>query len=119
VYGELNAKVAVILGPEEGSLRDGVISASEGRWTILEPASLLELAAVLSTADVVIGNDTGPIHLAAAVGTPIILLMQAAAPDRYLPLAERLTVHRGGELDDISVDDVFASVKNTLSLNEK
>jgi ADP-heptose:LPS heptosyltransferase len=47
---------------------------------------LVELAAVLREVDVLVTGDTGPMHLAAAVGTPVVALFGPSNPDRYGPL---------------------------------
>lgn len=55
---------------------------------------LLELAGVLSTLDVFVGSDTGPMHLAAAVGTPVVALFGPADPRRYGPRGDRERILR-------------------------
>ena len=52
---------------------------------------LLELAALLTKVDLLITGDTGPMHLAAAVGTPVVAVFGPSDPARYAP-AER--IHR-------------------------
>uniref|UniRef100_UPI0028EB6D5A glycosyltransferase family 9 protein n=1 Tax=uncultured Cellulomonas sp. TaxID=189682 RepID=UPI0028EB6D5A len=48
--------------------------------------SLAELAAVLAGADAVVVGNTGPAHLAAAVGTPVVSLFSPVVPaDRWAP----------------------------------
>lgn len=47
--------------------------------------NLLELAALLQQSDIMVTNDTGPMHLAAAVGTPVIALFGPGKPSRYGP----------------------------------
>lgn len=42
------------------------------RLNLCGETSLAELAAVLAAADLVVGNDTGPLHLAAALGRPVV-----------------------------------------------
>lgn len=49
--------------------------------------TLVELAAVLATLDVFVTSDTGPMHLASAVGTPVVALFGPADPRRYGPRA--------------------------------
>jgi heptosyltransferase-1 len=51
-----------------------------GEW------DLLTLAAALSRMDLVITGDTGPMHLAAAVGTPVVAVFGPSDPRRYAPL---------------------------------
>jgi lipopolysaccharide heptosyltransferase II len=47
--------------------------------------SLKTLAALYETADAVVSTDTGPMHLAAAVGTPVVALFGPTAPWRTGP----------------------------------
>jgi ADP-heptose:LPS heptosyltransferase len=47
---------------------------------------------VLARADVLLTCDTGPMHIGAAVGTPLVVLSGAADPDRTGPLTETSTV---------------------------
>lgn len=57
--------------------------------------TLKELLALLSVADLVIGPDSGPLHMATAAGTPVIGLYATSNPDRTGPyLSRHLTVNR-------------------------
>ncbi len=47
--------------------------------------NLKELTALLAKADLVVGGDTGPIHIAAAVGTPTVSIFRATDPSRNAP----------------------------------
>jgi len=51
--------------------------------------SLRELAAICSRAQVFVGNDSGPAHLAAAVGIPVVVLSGADDPKETSPIASR------------------------------
>jgi ADP-heptose:LPS heptosyltransferase len=46
---------------------------------------LLTVAAILERLDLLITGDTGPMHLAAAVGTPIVAVFGPSDPRRYAP----------------------------------
>ena len=48
--------------------------------------TLTQLASILQTCNVFIGNDSGPMHLAAAVGTPTIGLYGPGDPTRFAPI---------------------------------
>ena len=50
---------------------------------------LVDLAAVLARIQVLMTGDTGPMHLAAAVGTPVVGIFGPTDPARYAPLVDR------------------------------
>ena len=55
-------------------------------------APLVDLAAVLARLSLLVSADTGPMHLAAAVGTPVVGIFGPSDPVRYAPLAPRAAV---------------------------
>ena len=57
--------------------------------------SLKQLAALLAAADLVICPDSGPAHMATALGTPVIGLYATSNPDRTGPyLSKKYTINR-------------------------
>ena len=69
-----------------------------GNRPVVDAAGELDLpatAAILARLDVLITGDTGPMHLAAAVGTPVVALFGPSDPRRYGPLADQQRVLRG------------------------
>ena len=64
--------------------------------------SIREVAAILSRARCFIGNDSGPAHLAAAVGTPLVVLSGADDPGATSPMATEKRLIYMDELDCIS-----------------
>ncbi|MFZ1081178.1 MAG: glycosyltransferase family 9 protein [Candidatus Kryptoniota bacterium] len=88
--------------------------------------SLLEFIALLSEADAFISNSTGPIHLAAAVGTPVIGIYpnkEPMTPIRWAPLTDRkviLTPNDGSDnLALITINDVIESTRKFISVNSR
>jgi lipopolysaccharide heptosyltransferase I len=65
---------AVILwgGQRERNWAEKISQASAGSAMLCPPTSLIELAAILKRAKLMVAGDTGPLHLAAAVGTPCV-----------------------------------------------
>lgn len=55
---------------------------------------LVQLAAVLQRLDLFLGCDSGPMHLAAAVGTPVVAVFGPSSPARWGPLGSRAEVVR-------------------------
>lgn len=56
--------------------------------------SLLDLAAMLERLDLFITGDTGPMHVAAAVGTPVVAVFGPSDPRRYAPAGARNRIVR-------------------------
>ena len=86
-----NVRVGLIGGPMDIPLADKVVDrvADDTRAGLINWAgklSIKELGAVLERADVLVTGDTGPMHIAAAVGTPIVALFGPADPDRTGPV---------------------------------
>jgi len=66
-----------------------------GVESLVGRSSLPQLAALISAADLVICPDSGPAHMATAVGTPVIGLYATSNPERTGPYVSRdLTVNR-------------------------
>ena len=88
--------------------------------------TLRETAAVLAAMDLYVGVDTGPTHLAGALGIPMVALYHAAYPGRYLaprqnPLCRVIehprmgaTDARQASMDEISVEQVWSVAKSLL-----
>jgi len=76
---------------------------------------LYQLACWLATARIYIGNDSGPTHLAAAVGTPVVALFGPSDPAVWAPRGPHVTIAAAAALDAITVDRVASLVQNTLT----
>jgi lipopolysaccharide heptosyltransferase II len=66
---------------EEAGLAASIRAATEApSWSLAGRLSLPELAALLSEARLLVAGNTGPVHLAAAVGTPVVDLYALTNP---------------------------------------
>ena len=77
----------VLWGPGEEELARSVVAASGGGAVTAPPTSVADLVAFARAASLVVSGDTGPLHLAAAVGTPIVGLFGPTDPARNGPFA--------------------------------
>lgn len=64
--------LVVWAGQAEMEIARQIVAGSQGHAQLATKTSLLELAALGRRAKVFLGSDTGPLHLAAAVGTPCV-----------------------------------------------
>lgn len=73
-----------------------VIDAMNEKSTDLSgKLTLGELIALLKTSSLFLGNDSGPMHLSALIGTPTIALFGSADENRWAPIGKRCIVMRG------------------------
>jgi ADP-heptose:LPS heptosyltransferase len=76
------------IGPGEESLREEFLTKNPSSPPVTFPLTLRQLVALLKRAKVFVSGDTGPLHLAAAVGTPVVALFGPTDPARNGPYAK-------------------------------
>lgn len=85
----------VAYGPGEEPLARAVAAASRGAAGVVEAAPLPFLAALVRGSRLVLGGDTGPLHLAHALGAPVLCVMGPTDPRRNGPYgAPERALHR-------------------------
>ena len=75
----------VTWGPAERDLAASVVSASSGTAEPAPPTEVADLAALMRDAAVVVSGDTGPLHIGAAMGAPLVGLYGPTWPQRNGP----------------------------------
>ena len=130
LWSECGLTTFVTYGPGEEALARAV--ASKARSGAVQPlaSTLKQFVALTRRAALFVGGDTGPLHLAAAVGTPIVGLYGPTSPERNGPFDPRdITVgrdlwcraecHRRScwhwECMDTPVDDVKRAISKRLA----
>jgi len=86
---EFGMNSIITFGPTEEHLAAAVAEASRSRAARALPATLKQFTALSRRARLFIGGDTGPLHLAAASGTPIVGLYGPTSPARNGPFDHR------------------------------
>ena len=85
----------VLWGPGEEALADQVVEASGGAARRAPATRLPDLVEICRAASLMVSGDTGPLHIAAAVGTPIVSLFGPTDPVRNGPwLADDIALSR-------------------------
>jgi len=127
---ECAARVLVTYGPGENVLAEAVVSASRGSATLCPPLpSIRTLGALITKAAIFVAADTGTLHLAACLGTPVVGLYGPKDPTIYAPYGSPSRVLRGEVpcspcskracsdpicMRAISVDATFSACKELL-----
>jgi 3-deoxy-D-manno-octulosonic-acid transferase/heptosyltransferase-1 len=128
IYRELG--IAVILtGGEAGPLERIKSRMKTAAINLGGRTTLRELASLYKEASLVITTDSGPMHLAAAVGTPVVAIFGPTDPSRTGPYGPGHRIIRRGIscspcflkhckdprcMTEITVEDVFSAVKEVL-----
>ena len=84
---------------------------------ILDRLTIPQLAATQARLAVFISNDTGPMHIAVAVGTPVVALLDRPTPNSFVPIEDHHRVMYGQTIKEITTDDVYAVARELLTLN--
>ena len=121
----------VLWGPGEAPLAHAVVEASEGAATVAPPTTVVDLLALSRAASLMVSGDTGPLHIAAAAGTPIVAIFGPTDPQRNGPLSpDDIAVSRYATcgchynrrcrqsawcLTDVSAAEVIAAIQQRLS----
>lgn len=79
-------RVAIVIGPSEVELGRLVARRARHRIPVLgDDKNTAELAAMFACGNLLVGNDSGPAHLAAAVGTRVLVIFGPTDPGRTRP----------------------------------
>jgi len=108
-------RVLVFLGPEELAIVKDIRRLFAPSIVILDQLTIPQLAAAQARLAAFVSNDTGPMQIASAVGTPVVLLLDKRAPESYLPQGERHRVIYNSLISDITVDEVYAATRSILA----
>ena len=87
-------RVAVVAGPKDIALAQNVIKHMRNpAINLAGRISVSQLASVLKRCQLFISNDSGPVHIASAIGTPVISIFgrsqKGLSPKRWGPLGEK------------------------------
>lgn len=121
----------VLWGPGEERLATAVVDASRGAAQLSPPTTIVDLFAIARGARLIVSGDTGPLHVAAAVGTPVVALFGPTRAERNGPwspddvsisrthmcacIYERRCRRQVPCIDDISVADVVRAIEQRVS----
>jgi len=128
-------KSVVLWGPGEQELGEAVVAGAGGAAVLSPETSIADVVALARGARLMVSGDTGPTHIGAAVGTPIVGLYGPTRPERNGPwLPEDVTLSRADVCEchhlrrcrrermcllDIEVDEVLNAVERRLAAGRR
>jgi ADP-heptose:LPS heptosyltransferase len=126
--GARREQILLTGSPSEEPMIEGILQSAGAQRARYLPTTLVQFIALARRARLFIGGGTGPLHLAAAVGTPIVGIYGPTDPVRNGPFAaDDIALSNCGPIDHtrrgthpaylsgISVDSVVAAVERRLA----
>ena len=110
-------RVIVFAGPEERELVPRMRSVFPARTIFFDRLTIPQLASAQARLTLFISNDTGPAHIAAAVGTPVVVVMDRSEPNSYMPIGEQNRFVGGPLITNIPVADVYRAAHELIVAN--
>ncbi|RUW62288.1 glycosyltransferase family 9 protein [Mesorhizobium sp. M7A.F.Ca.US.008.03.1.1] len=87
IAGETGLDVVLVGGPDEREIAERIVArTAPSVVNLVGDLSLESLLAVLKQARLFLGNESGPMHMAAAAGTPVVGLFGLTEPSRWGPV---------------------------------
>ncbi|MBO0798688.1 MAG: glycosyltransferase family 9 protein, partial [Blastocatellia bacterium] len=112
------ARVIVFAGPaERGMARKLVAELPAKRAIAYESQKITEFASAAARLSLLVANHSGPAHVAAATGTPVVVVSVSSGPSSHDLLGARQEHIRGSHADLISEEAVYEAACRLLKMN--
>jgi ADP-heptose:LPS heptosyltransferase len=110
-------RVVVFAGPEERGMISHMRTLFPPTTIFFDRLTIPQLVSVQARLTLLVSNDTGPAHLAAAVGAPVIVIMDRPTPHSFVPLGDQHRLIYGNDISKTTVDEVYRVAHELISLN--
>lgn len=108
-------RTLVFAGPEERELVREIRASFPRSTVVFDRFTVPQLVAALARLSVFVSNDTGPVHLAAAVGTPVVVIYGQTNNVSFTPIGDRhRPIHRRS-LAEITTDEIYSATRAILT----
>lgn len=91
---DYNAKILILRGPDEAELERTLQNAVQSKSIAYAPKSIRELAALIKHCNFFVCNDSGPMHIAAALDVRTVAIFGPTDHVAWKPLSEEATIVR-------------------------
>lgn len=114
-----NEKVRVIVfaGPEERPLIPQMRTMFPAKTIFLDRLTIPQLLSAQARLTLFVSNDTGPAHTAAAVGTPVVVIMDRPTPNNFMPVGDHHRLIGAEKITQVTVQQVYQAAREVLAAN--
>lgn len=109
-------QIIVFWGPKEKELAEQFFNSIDFELIAIAPSTLRKLALYYTLCDAVVCNDTGTMHLCAAVGTPLVSVFGPTDPIYWKPIGDQFVAMQGKEhrVENVTVNQVCRELLRLL-----
>ncbi len=132
IAGDRQASILILWGPGERSDAEQIQTSMKVKPEVIPPTDLTQLGAILKRCSILVTNDSGPMHIAAALQTPIVAIFGPTNPDLQGPVGSRHEIVQNQSLlclgcnfttcpignpcmEELTVDDVYAAFQSLMN----
>jgi ADP-heptose:LPS heptosyltransferase len=108
-------RVVVFAGPEERPLIPQMKTLFPAKTIFLDRLTIPQLLSAQARLTLFVSNDTGPAHTAAAVGTPVVFIMDRPTPNNFTPVGDHHRLVGAEKITQISVHQVYQAACEVLA----
>jgi heptosyltransferase-1 len=119
IFQSLSLRCLINYGPGEEDLTSKVRAASGDAGPLLFDGELAVLMSLLRSAVCVVGGDTGPLHLAVALGTPVVALFGPTNPARNGPYRNTSSSASTQSSDRQNPQDIVLRAPNVVTTHSR
>ena len=110
-------RIIVFTGPEERSKVPEMRPQFPQGTIFFDRLTIPQLVSAQARLTIFVSNDTGPVHIAAAAGTPVIVIMDRPDPHSFTPVGDHHRLIFGQSVRNISVAQVYKAAHEVLATN--
>jgi ADP-heptose:LPS heptosyltransferase len=110
-------RVIVFAGPEERELVPQMRSVFPAGTIFFDRLTIPQLASAQARLTLFISNDTGPAHIAAAVGTPVVVILDQPDLNNFTPVGKQNRFIGGPSITNIPVADVYRAAHELIVIS--
>ncbi len=108
-------RIVVFAGPEERARMPQMRPLFPSSTIFFDRLTIPQLISAQARLTLFVSNDTGPVHLAAAVGVPVLVVLDRPKPHGFLPIGDQHRVVFGQSITEVAVADVYKVAHELLA----
>ncbi|MBD0327457.1 MAG: glycosyltransferase family 9 protein [Pyrinomonadaceae bacterium] len=108
-------RIILFAGPEERAFVKEMRASFPSSTLVFDRLSIPQLASALARLAVFVTNDTGPMHIATAVGTSVVALLDRPTPHSFIPTEARHRIIYSRRISEMTTDEVYGATRELLA----